>query len=74
MKKFRNLTSSELFTINGGSINPIIPVPILPIRFTSWLIKKFRLIDLWFLMKSKKFFLISIIFDNIVIFLNWSKY
>jgi hypothetical protein len=38
------------------------------------LIKKFRLIDLWFLMKSNKFFLINIIFDNIVIFLNWSKY
>jgi len=44
MKKFKTLTSSELFTISGGGggiIRSILIAPIVPIGFTSWLVKKF---------------------------------
>lgn len=44
MKKFKTLTSSELFTINGGDggiIRPILIAPIVPNGVTSWFVKKF---------------------------------
>lgn len=43
MKKFRNLTSSELFTINGGGggiIRSILIAPIVPSGI-GWFVKKF---------------------------------